>query len=144
MSRIQHAGKHSNLYYKDKEQMFQRAYRPELRDWRFFYNQVIIGLTNAMMRDELRRFRPQPLDNAQAFRDELVFAANVVRKAYANYEISKAEVLGAEAFDNSASYLNYQATLMGQTPAERMSMGYSGINALAPRKEPLPGKCHHC
>lgn len=78
-NRYQFPGEHPDMYYRDKKRMFERAYGANLRDYSLFYDKVITGLINQRMKDSLREFRPEPLNDTKSFRKRLIFLANVQR-----------------------------------------------------------------
>ena len=134
-TRYQLPGEHPALYYRDKLRLFMRAYAPNMRDWMHFYDETISGLINQEMRRELRHFIPEPVSNHQAFKEQLQFNANVIRRRLIAGEIATSEALGAEAHQSNVSY--------------RVSKQYTRdvksemINAIGRQNKPA-GICWHC
>ena len=137
-SRYQHPGEQAEMYFVDKYRMFCRGFAVGVRDFELFFEDVIRGLTNILMRDVLRNFRATYTEaGVEPFRQELIRSTNQVRKKYLANEISHAEYLGAETVSTSNSYLRREA---------RNEMGgfrikNEPINAL---KGPTDRPCFYC
>ena len=78
--RYQYPGEHPEIYFRDKQCMFNRAYAKELKDFNMFYDKIIAGLINERMKDSLREFKPTPLSNTNQFREQLIFLSTVQRR----------------------------------------------------------------
>jgi hypothetical protein len=105
-SRVQGPNEYPQLYYKDKKNMFYRAYPVGERDYKFFFGAIIDGLLNPHMKDKLRYFTPDKCsaDTEPKFYQELLHTANVIRTKMMAKEISEAEGLGTQASAQSCSY----------------------------------------
>ena len=105
-ARYQQPGEQAEMYFVDKYRMFCRGFAAGVRDFEMFFEDVIRGLTNILMRDVLRNFRATYNDQGvEPFRQELIRATNYVRKKYQAEEISHAEAMGSETVSTSNSYL---------------------------------------
>ena len=143
-TRVQRPGEHPNLYFRDKKNLFYRAYSEPMRDYNFFYNKVISGLTNQEMRNGMRLFDPTPLNNHEAFRKRLMQMATIVRRKYLDGELTEAEALGAEAHVAVASYQNYPST-QGTSLGNSITIKNEPINAIGGQPATKrTGKCYHC
>ena len=142
--RYQRSGEHPNLYFRDKKNLFYRAYAATMRDWNFFYNKVIAGLINQEMKNGMRLFNPEPISNHESFRTRLMQMATIVRRRYLEGEITEAEALGAEAHASIASYRSAgsQELSLGGAPKIKAEP----INALggATTQGKRPGRCYYC
>ena len=143
--RYQIQGEHPEMYFRDKQRMFFRAYKPELRDYEFFYDKVITGLINQRMKDSLREYRPNPITDSNSFRQKMIFLATVQRRRLINGECTEAEALGAEAHASHVSYRYHTATSNYQSsPFQLKSEPVNAINALNQGKARPKGACFHC
>ena len=105
-ARVQGPNEYPQLYYKDKKNMFYRAYPVGERDYKLFFGAIIDGLLNPHMKDKLRYFTPDKctVENEPKFYQELLHTANVIRTKMMAKEISEAEGLGTQASAQSCSY----------------------------------------
>jgi len=104
-ARYQLPGEPPEMYFVDKHRMFCRGFAAGTRDFEMFFEDVIRGLTNILMRDVLRNFRATYTEQGvEPFRQELIRATNYVRKKFSAGEISHAESLGSETVLTSNSY----------------------------------------
>jgi hypothetical protein len=136
-NRYQQQGEHPNLYFRDKKNLFDRAYPAAMRDYDYFYNKVISGLINQLMKNGLRLMIPADLTDATTFRNNIMKMATIVRRRFNEGEISAAEALGAEAH---LSVNSYQATGLETSISMGRMYKTENINALPGKK----GKCYHC
>ena len=136
-NRYQQQGEHPNLYYRDKKNLFDRAYPAAMRDYDYFYNKVIGGLVNQLMKNGLRMMIPEDIKDTNVFRTNLMKMATIVRRRFHEGEISAAEALGAEAHSSVNSYQS-----SGLETSINMGRTYKteSINAIPLKK----GKCYHC
>ena len=139
-ARYQLPGEHVEMYFMDKNRMFNRAYNVAIRDYSAFFEDVIQGLTNHIMKEEMRRVRTtNTAAGVDEFRKELLFVSNLVRKRYCAGEISQAEALGAEALLLSNSYRTGAKSAMTRTHFKE-----EPINALRNGKDKSSNRCYHC
>ena len=103
IERHQKQGEHALIYFQAKRTLFLRAYNENTRDYNFFYDRVIEGLTNLEMRKYLSLNLPEPMNDTDKFMNAILKVATAVRKSYLRGEISDADCLGAEAFDPEES-----------------------------------------
>ena len=136
-NRYQQQGEHPNLYYRDKKNLFDRAYPAAMRDYDYFYNKVICGLINQLMKNGLRMMIPEDIKDTNAFRTNLMKMATIVRRRFNEGEISAAEALGAEAH---ASVNSYQASGLETSISMGRTYKTESINAIPVKR----GKCYHC
>ena len=148
-NRYQFPGEHPDMYYRDKKRMFERAFGPTLRDYNLFYDKVITGLINQRMKDSLREFRPDPLDNTKSFREKLIFLANVQRRRLMAGEITEQEALGAEAHASNITYRTQFRTALN--PAAPAPPGWKvkqepvfAVHAMNHKGAKSRGVCFHC
>lgn len=120
-SRVQLPGEHPEMYFRDKQRMFLKGYTAGMRDYEMFYDKAINGLINQRMKDSLREFRPEPIEDVQAFRRKLIFLANVQRKKFRAGDITEAEAQGAEAHASTISY-RYHRTAINPTAGNMYAM----------------------
>ena len=152
--RYQFPGEHPEMYFRDKHRMFNRAYAVPLRDYNLFYDKVITGLINQKMKDSLREFKPVPLNDTKAFREKLIFLANVQRRRLMAGEITEQEALGAEAHASNITYRTQLRTALNPTtpaPPGWKAEGWKvkqepvyAVNALNPKGTRPRGVCFHC
>ena len=139
-ARYQLPGEHAELYFMDKHRMFTRAYNANIRDYSAFFEEVIQGLTNQIMKEEMRRVRTtNTAAGVEEFRNELLFVSNLIRKRYCAGEISQAEALGAEALLLSNSYRSG-----ARTATTRTHFKDEPINALRSGRDKPSNRCYHC
>lgn len=136
-NRCQQQGEHPNLYFRDKKNLFDRAYPAEMRDYDYFYNKVISGLINQLMKNGMRMLVPEDLKDTHTFRNNLMKMATIVRRRFNEGEISAAEALGAEAH---LSVNSYQAAGLETSISIGRMYKTESINAIPVKK----GKCYHC
>ena len=136
--RQQHQGEHPNLYFRDKKNLFDRAYPAPMRDYEFFYNKVISGLLNQIMKNALRLMIPTDPTHTAEFRNNLMKMATIVRRRLHDGEISDAEALGAEAY---VPINSYQSHGLDTSLGLGRSIKQESINALNSKRV---GKCYHC
>jgi len=139
--RYQRSGEHPNLYYRDKKNLFTRAYSQGTQDWTYFYNKVISGLINQEMKNGLRLLTPDPVTDTEQFRKNLMKMATIVRRKYMDGEITEAEALGAEAH---ASVVSYQRSRPMEVSLGKASIKQEAVYALSGKKGQGNGKCYHC
>ena len=147
--RTQRPGEHVSLYYRDKKNLFYRAYAEAMRDFNMFYNKVIAGLINQEMKNGMRLFTPEPLKDQEAFRNRLLQMATIVRRRFLDGELTETEALGAEAHTSRASYQNYpmsRETNLGYKAIKSEPI-YSineenSVNAFT--REKKSGRCFYC
>ena len=124
-----------------------------MRDWGYFYDKLIRGLINQKIKETLREFQPNPLDNHEQFRQRLIFLANVQRKRLMAGECSDAEAVGAEAHSALMTYRsqNRDRDLFREVKRESpfrkervMSLeATEAVNALKVGAKPR-GICYYC
>lgn len=136
--RVQQPGEMPTFYFRDKLNLFEKAYRVGFRDYRYFYEKVISGLSNPEMRYQLRLQIPTPIYDTNKFRENLANMATIVRKRYLAGEISEAEALGAETYSVTTSYRAKKAdTTLG--------IKQEGIHAIGSNtRSKFERTCYHC
>ena len=135
--RVQQMGEQPAFYYRDKLNLFEKAYRAELRDYHFFYEKCIQGLINHEMRYQLRLQLPKPINNTAQFRETLVHIATVVRRRYLAKDINEAEAMGAETYTTTHSY-------RAQTNHPWSQVKQEPVNEIRTGRESEDRACFHC
>ena len=146
INRMQEPGEHPDRYYRDKVRMFQRAFAPQLRDWTYFYKEVINGLINQEMRYQLRGFRPVNPSDPVEFMNELTHWATVQRQRYMAGEVTQSDVLGAEAHSSGISYRNYgkPSTQIPKIKTESINAVQHGRAGRQHQPTKDSQRCWHC
>lgn len=136
--RTQRLNEHPALYFRDKYNLFIRAYVEEARDYESFYHRIISGLTNQIMKDFLRDKIPENVQDVSSFRANILKAANIVRRKFIDGEITEAESLGAECYKvyNSYSTELTPSSFVGKIKQESVNSMYN--------KVPQKKMCYHC
>jgi len=104
MSRVQQSGEHVTTYFKFKLGMYKRSYPENARYWPGFYDEVIKGLINPLIKLDMRKFTPQPLHDTSKFLNHLLLCTSALQKAFLSQEISEQEVMGCEARPAMVAY----------------------------------------
>ena len=144
LNRTQGASEQPQRYYKNKRNLFMRAYKPAFRDYRFFFGEIIRGLINPEMRTKLRYEVPAKCgpEDETAFFEKVMHVANVLRTRRMAGEISEAECIGAEA-----TYQNYSAQ---DPPPDRSNdtgnyqFKQEPVFAVASKNNPVSRNCYYC
>ena len=73
-------GRPPTMYFQDKKQIFEAAYRAGHRDYAWFRDKMVSGLINNEICLYMRQFRPVDDTDMLELHDHLVFQANVVKR----------------------------------------------------------------
>ena len=148
LTRMQAVNEQPQRYYKDKRNLFERSFKKDLRDYRFFFGEIIKGLTNMAMKDKLRYEVPDQCSakDEPLFYQKVMHMANVLRTKRIAGEISEAECIGAEATQQNYSI---QASYPG--PRNQDHGGYQfkpepvlAINDKTNGNQPMSKACYYC
>ena len=151
LNRVQLPDERPDRYYRDKTRMFIRAYKRNLQDWNYFYQEVISGLINEEVKYRMRGFRPVNPADPNEFQSELIHWSTVQRTRYRAGEVSQSEVLGAETMVTGISYRNFGNG--GVKVKEEVSAISGEVNAFPNRNKRFmvkkanskdDGNCWHC
>ena len=121
--RSQAPGEEAIYYYKDKLNLYERAYPEAKREKETFFRHVIEGLLNRRMRDELcliANLNADKLDYNN-FRSYVQRAAVTVRRRVLNGDFTESEGIGAESIFCPTTY---------QTAGANSHSTHKGIHAM--------------
>lgn len=140
-SRTQTLGENPVLYYRDKLNLYERAYPENQREKATFFRHTLDGLLNTLMKNELRIFTTyQPDIDYNQFRIALSRAATSVRRRYLSGEISESEAIGSEIVSTPGTYQVAQA-------AHQMAgiqIKSEPINSIQVVNNKPDRRCFHC
>ena len=95
LSRTQLPNEHATRYFQAKLTAFQRAF-PHNQPWEQFYEQFARGLINDTIRAFIRRYTPNPIEDYEAYRDQLMKEIAIVQARYLAGELNDADIIGSE------------------------------------------------
>lgn len=104
ISRVQQSGEHVTTYFKFKLGMYKRAYPENARYWPSFYDEIVKGLINPLIKLDMRKFTPEPISDTSKFLNHLLLCTSALQKAFLSQEISEQEIMGCEARPTMIAY----------------------------------------
>ena len=144
LARVQLPNEHAGNYFSAKLSAFEKAFPVEnQRPWMEFYEHTARGFVNDTLKAMVRRFVPNPIDNTDAYRNNILNEVGILQRRYLAHELSDADIIGCEiqtALGSSGMYRTAEQQL--GIKQERLQIKPERIQAVPTGQEDRT--CYYC